>query len=288
MDKFFLFILFIIPKISFSQDYINTNKDTAFRYYLENKYDSALKYYLKVNSNDNKVKTYINYQLGNCYKELGKFEIAKKFYTLTIKDSTTIDKIYFSQRSSCLEMANIFLNEKEFAKSLDFLKLAERKFPHHRICSAGEFERKIKMKYEFAKCFEGLNQVDSAIIYLTPYMFAKTENISIDSIEYLKILNFYYEKLNLKISSCEISSAMTLSIQNIFYNKADDSASNRIDPNNNHYEVECYLTFFGSKIWLLNNGYDTKSWGGDPVLFFTKEYALKEFYETPMMKIIRN
>ncbi len=288
MNKLVTLIALFLSVQCVGQATANRLADTAFEYYLINKFDSALYYYQKVDVISSDRRPYLNAQIGKCYKGIGKIALAKASFLEAIKDSFTVKRTYFGQRSACHVLVDIFMAEGNYSKALDYLKLAERKFPHYRICGAGEFERKVTLTYKFAQCYEKLNQLDSAIKYMSPYVFAKTEDVTLDSLDYINTIEYYYTILKQKYSECELKSSLDAAVQKAYYKKTFDFESYRSDPKYKNYVVECYIEFLGNRITLENSGYEANSWGGEPVLVFTKDYLLKYFTETPLYKKIQN
>lgn len=261
--------------------------DTAFEYYLIKKFDSALYYYQKANLFSSNRRPYFNTQIGKCYKSIGKVALAKASFLEAIKDSSTDKRIYYAERAACHELMDICMAEGNYSQALAYLKLAERKFPHFRVCGAGEFERKVTLTYKFAQCYEKLNQLDSAIKYMSPYVFAKTEDLTLDSLDYINMIEYYYTILKQQYSECELKSALDDALQRAYYKKTFDSESYRSDPKYKNYLVDCHIEFLGIRITLESSGYEANSWGGEPVLVYTKDYLLKHFTETPLYKMIQ-
>jgi tetratricopeptide (TPR) repeat protein len=288
MSKLITLIALFLSVQCIGQATADRAADTAFEYYWINKFDSALYYYQKVDLFSSDRKSYFNAQIGKCYKGMGKVELAKASFVEAIKDSFTIKRIYFGQRAACHQLVDIFMAEGNYSKALEYLKLAERKYPHFRVCGNGEFERMSTLKYKFAQCYEKLNQLDTAIAYMTPYVFAKTEDVSLDSLDYINTIEYYYTMLKQKYSECELKSSLYDALQRVYYKKAFDFESYRIDPKYKFYNVECYIEFLGTRITLVDVGYEANSWGEEPILVFTKDYLLQYFTKTPLYKMIQN
>lgn len=286
MKKILTILTIFLSLSTFGQTVENSLSDKAFQLYQKEQYDSAIFYYKEVlKLNDNSRIAYFLMQVGKCYSEKNELEHSKNYYLQCLNIPDTIERFNYPQREACFGLSDIFQVEKNYNQSLRYLKIAEAKYPHRKICNAGEFERKIILKDKFALCFEKINELDSAINYLTPYMFAKTEDLLMDSVEYIKIIENYYNLLRKKYSMCELKSLLDNAIKNVYYNKKQDNAN--IDSlKYNYYEVESYITFLNKKIVLMDGGYEANSWGGEPVKEFVLEYLLEYFSQTPTYKLI--
>ena len=258
----------------------------AFRMYQNDKFDSAVIYYKELlNQQIDNRDDYYFMQLGKCYFELKEFEKSKKSFLNCLTVVDTVFKNNYPQRESCFGLSEIYQLENNYEASLHILELAEAKFPHRKICNAGEFERKMILNDKFSFCFEKLNMIDSAITYLTPYMFTKADDLLIDSIDYLKIVNNYYRLLCKNSSPKEVKDIFEKAIKEVYYKKQVDTTNSHITTNT-WYNVESYFTFFGKRVYLCDVTYDINSWGGEPVLSFELSTLLQYLRSTPAYKLI--
>jgi tetratricopeptide (TPR) repeat protein len=258
----------------------------AFRMYQNDKFDSAIIYYKELlNQQIDNRDDYYFMQLGKCYFELKEFENSKKYFLNCLTVIDTVYKNNYAQRESCFGLSEIYQLENNYEASLNILKLAEAKFPHRKICNAGEFERKMILNNDFSLCFEKLNMIDSAITYLTPYMFTKPDDLLIDSIDYLKLVNNYYRLLCKKASPKEVKNIFERAIKEVYYKKLVDTTNSYITTNT-WYNVESYFSFFGKKVYLCNVTYDINSWGREPVKSFELSTLLEYLRSTPAYELI--
>jgi tetratricopeptide (TPR) repeat protein len=276
-------LLFAIS--SFGQSNKKELSDIAFRFYMDKQFDSAAIYYeqvVELATEDNPA--YYLGQLGDCYKKIGNRDRAKENYLKCLSD--TAKSQHFSPKRDCAHgLADLYLKEEKYGEALRYLQLAENNFPHFRICSNGEFERETNLNYKFSQCFEGLNQIDSAIYYLTPYMFNKAENLLMDSLEYLQINEYYIGLLKKKYSDTEIKKQVFAAVDKIYYKKELDTEWEPISPTDKFYNVLCFFTLFGQKVIVTDSGYEANSWGGEPVLQYSKEYLIDYVKGTPTYKM---
>lgn len=241
----------------------------AFDYYIEQNFDSAIVYYQRVLKTDSS--SYHLGMLGSCYMKLKRFDMAKVAFNKCLLNTTVEYASPFSvpKRSCCHQLSTIYFEEENFEKALFYLKLAEQKYPHFRICSNGEFERKMELNYKFAQCFKGLNQIDSAISYLTPFMFSSVERPIAKEVQ-----GFYLDLITQKYSKSKLKYLLTEAIENLHYDKSLDTSMNRYSSEYIWYNIDCSFEFLGSTVILYDGGYESKSWGGEPVYTFTKAYYL--------------
>ena len=226
-------------------------------------------------------------KIGECFAGFKNNDSAKSYFLKCLELPDTTKRYIYSlpQRNACLQLYQLLISEGNYELALEYLDKAESKYPYHKACNNGEFERRMQIAKKFAVCFDNLKKTDSAIERLTRYMFTKTEDIHLDSTEYInEYINYYYGLLCKKHSPCDITTTLSDAINNVFYKKEklpSDSAQE-------YYSVECHINFFGKKVSLENVEYEARSWGGEPVEIFTRDYILKSVKETPIYKKINS
>jgi len=289
MKQTLTILITILSLSAFAQIGEKKLDDQAFDFYLDKKYDSALIYYQKITKKKNRASDpyYLN-QIGDCFFYLGKYEQAKKHYLQSLKDTSEAGP-YAPQRGSCHNLADVYISENKYDSALYFLRLAEDKWPHLRICSAGEFERLSVLNHKFAICFNGISQPDTAIKYLTQYAFYTTDwyGSNHDSLKYLELVNFYLGVLGKRYSANEIKGEFNTAVKNFYYKKELDLEFKKKYPKENYYRVESYIIFFGNKVILRDGMYEANSWGGEPVAEYSKQYLFKEFSESTLVKLLK-
>ena len=264
--------------------------DKAFDFYLDKKYDSALIYYQKIAKKKNRASDpyYLN-QIWDCFFYLGRNEEAKENYLQSLKDTTEPGRPFAPQRGSCHNLADVYIRECKYDSALYFLRLAEEKWPHFRICSAGEFERLSALNHKFAICFDGMGQPDTSIKYLTQYAFSTIDRFRSgdDSVKYAALVNFYLGVLDKRYSANEIRGEFATAIKNFNYKKELDPEFKKKYPEENYYNVESYIIFFGNKVILREGTYEANSWGGEPVEEYSKQYIFKRFSESILFRLLK-
>jgi tetratricopeptide (TPR) repeat protein len=271
-------------QLAFGQKDPSRLSETAFNFYMNKQFDSAAFYYerfieLKGITKD----AYYYGQLGECYARLGKLGRARESYLEGLKDTSQMPYLSF-QRNCCLGLVDLYLVEKNYEKALEYLKRAERDQPYFRGCSRGEFERNTQLRYKFAQCYEGLSLADTAIAYLTPYMFS--DGLFRDSLKYDEINRYYVSLLKDRYQVIEIKKQLSSAIDEVYFSKEREPSIERRIEGSEFYRVNCYLMFFGEHVTLFNGGYEAKSWGGEPVKEFSKEYLIDRFRQTTTYRMI--
>jgi len=280
-----IFIFFLSLTVTGQLDK-NEIRDKAFSFYIDNKYDSAVVYYKQViELTDENRTTYYYRQLGDCFIKLNDYKKAKESYLKCITD-TSNNRVFSSNRDCYQGLIDIYIEEKNYNEALKYLRLADSKYPHIGICSNGELEQDLRLNYKYSQCFKELDQIDSAIAYLTPYVFVEPENLLMDSLEYMKINTHYIDLLNQRYNEIEIKKEISSAIENIYYKKEIDIERNKKYPNEEFYNVLCYITFLGQSITLVDGGYEANSWGGEPVEQYTEEFLINYFKNTPTFQIL--
>ena len=286
MLKLVTILSLLVSASSFSQTRDQSN-DKAFQFYMKEQYDSAIHYYQKLvlDSSSENV-TYLHQQLGKCFFMVKNYKKAEEQYLLSLGSIDSVPNYYPPLRYSCLGLADLYITTGSFEKSLKFLQLAEKSYPYRNWCGRGSFERKLLLADKFSICFENLNLIDSAISYLTPFMFADTAILSMDIVTYLSICKRYVMLLNKVYSSNTLKSMIECALENVYYKK--ESAKERGDKYTfgEMYFVNCHFTFLDSRIILENGGYEAKSWGGEPVLYFTKQYIISRLELSPTYQML--
>lgn len=286
MRKFLTVWLLLFAVNAFGQIDKSELRDIAFGFYRNGQFDSAAFYYEQILQKPlGRSSSYFYAQLGDCYYQLGQLEKAKENYILCVSD--TFKTHFFSIKRDCVKnLVDLLLAEKEYEKALGYLRKAESELPHFRICSNGEFGKETMLSYKFAQCFAGIGQLDSAMNYLTPYMFS--EPYGMDSLGYIEIVEFYIIILKKKYSDAELKLELKNAIKQMYYKKEKDEEWEPLSPGEEFYNVLCYFTFYGQKVLLVDGGYEAKSWGGEPVKEFKKRSFIKFLKRTPTYKRIVN
>lgn len=280
MKKLVIICISLFPLFCFNQSDLKTLKDRALGFYYQEQLDSALFYYEKVlELVDSKESVYYHGVLGDLYLESNNLEKAKENYLQCIEYTSKERRSY--SRNCFLGISDIYLYEKNYKKALENLKLVENNFSTFRICSNGGFEEKTELNYKFAQCYFGLNDVNKAISCLTPYMFSFAEGLIMDSTKYIEISNFYVKLLRSKYDNNELTKLLSTSIENMFYSKQEFTEMNAENSEDNWFNVICYFEFLGERVTLIDGGYESNSWGGEPVSVYTKKYLIELIYNTP-------
>jgi tetratricopeptide (TPR) repeat protein len=289
MKEILTILLTLVTLVTFGQNGEKKLRNIACEHYLDKDYDSALIYYQKLIqkpkfSND----PYYLKQIGDCYSHLNLPSKAKENYLKCVQDASA--GLLSPKRDCSLQLAEVYISEIKYDSALYYIQLAEKQWPHLRICSAGEFERETQINYKFAICFNGTGQLDSAIKYITPYAFSASDRLEpfVDSTEYKKIVDFYLTLLGKNNSDQEIKNEFHRAVDNLTYIKELDKESKEKYPEDNWYNVNCYLDIFGERITLVDGGYEATSWGGEPVKAYSKESLIETLKESVAFREIMN
>jgi tetratricopeptide (TPR) repeat protein len=262
-------------------------EENAIQSYVDKDYLSAEKYYkqlLEV-SDKNKEQYYLK-QIENCEEGIKQNKLTKKEIRLTILKQSQLDEKFGADLSNLsrrcyLKLADIYISEKKYDTALINLKIAESKYPLFSICNAGRFEEKYLLNYQFAQCYAGLGQLDSAISVLTPNMFVKQKDVYIDSLEYETINKFYLKIITKKYSKAELKTKLNKAINEVVYIKQKNKEFDDLT------DIQCYFLFLNCRIDLFKSSIDVSSWH-ESIIFLSKEYLCKDAKETETYKKINN
>jgi tetratricopeptide (TPR) repeat protein len=97
--------------------------------------------------------------------------------------------IHYKNESSFL-LADIYLDRKDYIKALKCITLAEKKYPYGSWCGNALFGNRIRLIVLYSKYYDGINQIDTAIAMLWPYIFNYGFGTDSEVIDQMKILLF--------------------------------------------------------------------------------------------------
>lgn len=103
---------------------------------------------------------FITYQLKDTNRAINFYEKALNFHK--------VDQDLKYQ--SCLHLAQIYLEHKDFKKSLKYLKLT-KKYPFRSFCGNAYDDEEIHLSVLYARCYIGLDQIQKALYYTLPKIF---------------------------------------------------------------------------------------------------------------------
>lgn len=121
------------------------------------------------------------YNIGYISTEMKDYKKAKEVFQTILKSSFNekeplggdiMADPYTNYKHRASEfLAEIYFDEKDYRKALNYVSLADTVYPYLHFCGnemADEQNRKAVM---YAKCYEGIGLIDSAIYCLIPYVF---------------------------------------------------------------------------------------------------------------------
>ena len=283
MRKLLTLLLVMLHITGFSQESNSSLDETAFDYYLDHKYDSAIILYERLLQRTKSGNAGAHEYLGKCYTAIGKPEIAITHFYECLNDTS---ESQLRLRGCCLGISRAFNKVDSHQKALRYLEMAQQKYPYRAICSNGEFSRKARIKYRYAKCFEGLQQIDSAIKYLTPYVFGRPKDVVMDSMRYLEIVHYYHDLIGKTYSDSVLKQHLKSALANLHYKKTDIKAYKSRE--GNWKSLEVYFHFLGTKVVIYDIRYEAESWGGEPVERLSESKFRRIIQNLPAYKMIIN
>lgn len=160
-----LVICILFQSMAFGQLSLN---DSAFANYQKGNYKLAAQLYQKGMDLD---KGHFHYEavfLVLCYQRLGEMEHLKD----VLQKEVDSKPVSYRQKNFCMQLANIYLNEKNYRRALNLYNLYDTKWTHVlNLPDQNRFLLAYNKMLSISKCYDGLNLTDSAVNVLTPYVF---------------------------------------------------------------------------------------------------------------------
>lgn len=176
------------------------------------------------------------------------------------------------KNNSCLYLAKILIENKEFEKALKYIKLAEKEYIVEFNCGTGSGNYSNQLLKLYALSYEGLNQLQKVIELFMPNVFYHRSNTDILA----RVLKKKYSKEELK--------QINTDALNSIYFKIDDSKSNSYISINGELQKKSTYTSGEGFILLFNKEYklpDPNLKDGETV---TKEHFIKAYKNTRFYK----
>ncbi len=253
MKKYLLFILvaFLFTQKIYSQ---NSLHDSLYLNALfleeDKKYDSALLMYnyLYINAGY-KYYSRALYYIASVQQKIGNEAMADSLYKMCLQDTNSHSE--FEKYYSSLKLADSKIKKKEFQEALNFLTLHKTYSPNI-FCSGGSNQRNLSFVWKSALCLNELENVDSAINLLTPFMFKGKELLSYREEYYDSLNNFYYKLLLKKYNKCSLQLMVFDAIKLLQYSQSINKTIPITFEESDPVKIQSYLTFLNKKIWFLD------------------------------------
>lgn len=288
MRPFLIILTIFISTLIFSQDTAEKLSDKAFSFYLYNKnIDSALFYYkLLQQAHPNFRPSYLNNVIGSCYLEKGQTEFAKVYLILSLRQPDSTD-IY--PERACLKIADIFLAAGDYRTALAYYDSSTSYYRTKFRMTRHRFkEGSIQTIYKKAICFDKLNELDTAINIMTPYIFLNFDDYVIDSTESVNIVNFYINLIKKKYSVKYIRQEFKNSMKGITYQRENDSSRLHLNPEWKSITIDCYFRFLGKRVDIFRQGgVGVKDFNEETPIGWRKEDLLKDLHKSLAYRKLR-
>ncbi|MBX7155439.1 MAG: hypothetical protein U0Y96_03095 [Candidatus Kapaibacterium sp.] len=236
------------------------------------------------------------YNLGECYAKLGAEANAIRYFRYCIADSnkTKQHRIFsYPERNACISLSEIYYNNHNYDSALYYLRLAERQFKYRTIFGGeGSLEDTVSILVKFAKNFEQLNQLDSAIMYLAPVAFKYMNYIAKGFIgndtQFDSIPRYYISLLRKRYSKAELKTMMATSLGNLRYEITEDTTFKSKYRDEKRMCIYCSLDFAGTRVVLddYSYSYNYKKQKGRVPELLAKKHFLEEVQSTSVYKAI--
>ena len=142
--------------------------DKGLDLHFEGKADAAMRILKKSFTRDSEDRALCLYFMGDIESERGNLNDAESHYKTVL--TTYAEKNYYFQYRLRINLADIYIKRKEFETALTYLRASEP-FKNRHGCGTGKYDQEYELRYKYAVCFSEMNQLDSALKKLSPFMF---------------------------------------------------------------------------------------------------------------------
>lgn len=166
--------------------------------------------------------------------------------------------IKVSKNESCISLANIFMNKRNFRLALHYIGLSDSVFPYQHFCGNAFSSNEMYLAEKYAICYSNLRLIDSSLFYLAPYIFDNwlTSNSSIVD-EMMSILTNNYEKEEYIRFFTDAENTIfiekSLSIKNPYYNSYIILFNRTIQINRGYLEEKTEIEILNEVIEFYRN-----------------------------------
>lgn len=234
-------------------------------YYFSNQYDSALYYYTRAeNQAPVQRKMYLLHQMGSSAYHLNNIDKAIQYWMACVQSPDSVENFnYYTIRRWAGEgLMDAYASKKDYATVIDWAKRTEMYFQKDQGCGTGRYEKMMQVVFKKSTAYHHLNQTDSAIYFLTPYMFSKEATLLLDSGEYQPYIDLYIHWLRQvgytpEQLSCQLQEAVK-NLQ-VALLPAMNVSTCKPDPWLTH--VKAYTNFLGIPVMLVDFEIVLHTWG---------------------------
>lgn len=270
----FILLLFFIPLLLGAQPK-KTLYDKARELKRDGRYEQAIRIFKKSFDREPEDRAWVLNAIGDIEIIRGNFHEAQLKYSSILTEFK--DDNYYLQYIVHLKLADIYINRKDFEGALRYLRSSED-YKNMHGCGTGKYEQEYELCYKYALCYDGLNQVDSALNKLTRFMFKDCPLLTRQK-QHVERNRFYYQLLLKKYDPCVLQGEMLNAINNLNYFRRPDTSWTGISK---MQRITCSLNFFGETIVLGDFG------ATHPEDFYpyTKQGFLDRVYKSELCRLI--
>lgn len=190
-------------------------------------------------------------QIGECYQGIHQLNSAIMYYHMCLADTNTMSATNWDppQLSACYQISDVYRGKQMYDSALYYLNKATNEFLDLSICGNNSTLYHASLQESFARCFEGMNELDSAINHLTPYMFANIQRDVLGLNFYEKNCNYFLSLLYKRYTKEQLQNYLSQTINSICYESNFDTTHARVD-NYTRCTIHCSTQFIGESIIL--------------------------------------
>ena len=184
MRKILLPLLLMVCSLAGLAQKAQKKFDRAYQMMDDEKYDSALYLFTSIYNRGIGAPALIAksyYNIGVIYLELKDSANAKRIFTNIIQsdfddrdrggigEGLMAEPYALYKNRSCNILAIMAVEEKDYAKALKYIEMADKEYPYVHFCGNEYAANDIYMATMYAKCYAGLGDIDRALKTLMPH-----------------------------------------------------------------------------------------------------------------------
>ncbi len=271
MIRRFYVILFVLMGFQFA---VNLNvraqsfdglHELARRHFNVNQFDSALYYYKQANSiAPENFKMYLLFKQGSSAYELSSYEEAIQYWDACVHYHDSVENFnYYSIRRWAAEgLINVYAKKREYRAVIDWAKRMEVFIRADGGCGTGRYEKMMQVVFKKSTAYHHLHLTDSAIHFLTPYMFGNEHELLLDSGEYQSYVVQYISWLQQAGYNQEkLRTQLQEAVKNLQVSLLPAMNENTCKPDPWLTRAKAYTKFIGIPVHLVNFEIVLHTWG---------------------------
>jgi tetratricopeptide (TPR) repeat protein len=252
--------------------------------FIKKQADSALLHYQQIVQqfpNNKQAHTYL--LMGNCYLALHDTTNAQLYYTKCLDIANYKPTGSMVEQDACFSLADIYCHNKDYKKALTYINNATTIYkPLVALCTMGTNGQEVLMRaYKKARCYNGINQKDSALIQLAPIIATMANDVFIDTLAYKSIVHFFANTIIEIHGMQQTKRNLNYAVKKTNYKTSYTEILGTI-----MCTTTCYITLSNIKINICDRRDDQVSKRGEIPSNYSKKILLDNFKKSYLYKCL--